>query len=85
MSAPTPAGMSTKSEVSSSIRYKKMTLCEKALQRIVFLDSPSIDFFPRQKLMSLLKARQSKSKWTADTLNVMIKRTKLVSAKIPFT
>merc|ERR1719422_480389 len=44
-----------------------------------------MDFLPRQKLISLLNARKSNSKCTAETPNVTKRRTRLVSAKIPFT
>ena len=45
----------------------------------------SIDILPLQKLMSLLKAMKSKSRWTAETPKVTRMRTRMVSAKIPFT
>lgn len=61
ISALIPAGIKTSRDVLSSMRYIKITNCEKARHSTVRADRPANDLFRRQNETSFLKAKKSNS------------------------
>mmetsp|Transcript_3206 Transcript_3206/g.9296 ORF Transcript_3206/g.9296 Transcript_3206/m.9296 type:complete len:240 (+) Transcript_3206:281-1000(+) len=79
ISNPTPDGTVTRSDVSTSTRYKRMTNWKSRSRKSDRTERPLRDLFFRQKLMSDLKARNSKRRWSTLASRVTPRSWMLVS------